>query len=210
MVSPVANIEAVPGHSINAEFVRLTVVNGPDAGVYTFSSSFKVETLPGEPDQFNPGTTGGVTYTPLGGLIGVSGNQRDLSVTSFDTSISIGGIDPVKMGRVIDADLKGSKIEIWRGFYNSNFVLTTVSKRYTGIVTGYSLQEDRVDRIDTFTLALHCSSYKKVLENRHAGRFTNSQSWNQLIDNTDPAYDKSMDGVAAINPVVFPFGQKLA
>lgn len=205
MVTLVNNIEAAPSHSINAEFVRLTVPGGPDGGVYTFSSSFKVEQLPGEPDQFNPGTTGGVTYTPLGGLVGVSGHQRDLSATSFDTSISLAGIDPNKLGLVIDARLKGSKIEIWRGFYNTNFGLTSVSKRYTGIVTGYSLQEERVDRIDAFTLSLHCSSYKRVLENRHSGRFTNPQSWRNFSPN-----DSSMDSVPSINGVVFPFGVKLA
>lgn len=210
MTTPITNIETSPGRSINAEFIRLTVQNGPDAGVYTFSSSFKVETLPGEPDQFNPGTTAGVTYTPLGALVGVSGHQRDLSVTSYDTSITLVGIDPDKLKRVIDAHLKGSMIEIWRGFYNDQYTLVKVSKRYTGIVTGYSLQEDRIDRIDAFTLNLHCSSYKRVLENRHSGRFTNAQSWNAKTPIGDPLYDKAMDNVPAINPVVFPFGVKLA
>ena len=205
MVTQVTHIEAAPSHSINAEFVRLTVPGGPDGGVYTFSSSFKVEQLPGEPDNFNPGTVGGVTYTPLGGLVGVSGHQRDLTVTSYDTTVSLAGIDPTKLALVIDAKLKGSQIEIWRGFYTTNFGLTTVSKRYTGIVTGYSLQEDRIDRQDTFTLQLHCSSYKRVLENRHAGRFTNPQSWKKFSPD-----DTSMDNVPNINGVSYPFGVKLA
>jgi hypothetical protein len=219
-------ITAVQGTSklVNAEFIRLTIQGGPDGGVYTFSSSYKIESftdpVTGDTIIGNPGTTATnalSTFTPLGGLVGVSGHQRDLSVTSFDTSVTIQGIDPDKLGLVIDAKIKGSRIEIWRGFYDANMNLSSVSKRYTGIVTGYNLTEDRVQEVDTFSLDLHCSSYKRVLENRHAGRFTNSQSWNgtatqYLSDGVtlNPAYDASMDGVAALNGATFNFGVKLA
>jgi hypothetical protein len=197
---------------VNAEFVRLTVEGGPDGGVYTFSSGYKVETFTDtasglQVTNVNPGNTANtLAFKPLGALVGVSGHQRDLTVTSFDTNISLAGIDPNKLKLVIDASIKGSKIEIWRGFYNANNILTEASKRYTGIVTGYTLTENRVGEIDTFVLDLHCSSYKRVLENRHSGRFTNSQSWRQ----NGNANDTSMDAVANLTNIVFPFGQKLA
>lgn len=211
MTTAITDVQNTP-HLLNAEFVRITVPGGPNNGVYTFSSSYRIESFTdpatGQLIIGNPGTdatNSQSTFTPLGGLVGISGHQRDLSVTSFDTSITLSGIDPTKLGLVIDAKLKGSKIEIWRGFYNVNFILNSVSKRYTGIVTGYSIDENRIDRVDAFTLSLHCSSYKRVLENRHAGRFTNSQSWRQFSPN-----DAGMDGVAALNGATFNFGQKLA
>jgi hypothetical protein len=212
MANIVNSVSSTTNLLINAEFVRLTIEGGPDGGVYTFSSGYKVETFTDtssglQVTNANPGNTSNtLAFKPLGALVGVSGHQRDISVTSFDTNITLTGIDPNKLKLVIDASIKGSKIEIWRGFYNTNNILTEASKRYTGIVTGYTLTENRVGQIDTFVLDLHCSSYKRVLENRHSGRFTNSQSWRQN-GNTN---DTSMDAVANLTNIVFPFGQKLA
>ena len=55
----------------NAEFVKLTLnlANGSQQ-THTFSTSYKNETIDG------------VNYSPLGGLISVSTQQRDLSATS--------------------------------------------------------------------------------------------------------------------------------
>lgn len=194
----------------NAEFVRLEVVGpGSGSGVYTFSSSYKIETFAGG-TAFNPGITT-ATYTALGGLVGISGHQRDLAVTSYDTTITLIGVDSSKIGLVIDAGLKGSKVQIWRGFYDEFGVLKgDPVLRYTGIVTGYNIEEERQERVDAFTVSLHCSSYKQVLENRVAGRHTNPTSWNQGLSSSDPAYDLGMNNVAALNNAKFNFGQKLA
>lgn len=181
----------------NAEFVRLEVPGGPGTGIYTFSNSYKPETINSEGFA--------VEFEALGALVGVSGHQRDLSVTSYDTSITLVGIDKTKIGLVIDAGLKGGKVQIWRGFYDENMVLEgDPVLRYTGIVTGYSIQEERQDRTDFFSLVLHCSSFKKVLENRVAGRFTSASSWKNL----NPS-DVAMDNVSGLHLAQFNFGQKL-
>ena len=82
------NIPAVaddPAVLSNAEFVKLTIyndVNDPnDVDIYTFSSSYREETIDG------------TVYSPMGGLLQVGIQQRDLRVTSADTSISLSGID---------------------------------------------------------------------------------------------------------------------
>jgi hypothetical protein len=181
----------------NAEFIRVTIPDDPNSP-YTFSNSYKIET-------FSGGDFVG-TYTNLGGLLAVSGHQRDLAVTSFDTTISLIGIDQTKIGLIIDAGLKGSKIEIWRGFYDTTYNLTSDPVlRYTGIVTSYVIDEQLQDRVNSFVLNLHCSSYKRVLENRIAGRNTTAASWKQF----NPT-DISMDRVASLNNAKFNFGQKLA
>ena len=219
---------------IDAEFVRITVYNPiTDAGfipiTYSFSSSFKSETIT---DLVGNSTITTSTFTPLGGLVGISGHQRDLMVTSYDTQVTMIGIDKTKIGLVLEvganpgsgvttyhAGLKGSKIQIWRGFYDTTYnLIDTPQLRYTGIITSYHINEDRQGQIDTFTLTLQCSSYKTVLENRMAGRHTNGSSWNKNIapnyDNTgfpqNPLYDSAMDRVQAIHNTTFAFGSKAA
>lgn len=203
---------------IDAEFIKLYVPGATYAGgpTYYFSSSHKNETIidPESIDGSGSGTT--VAYTPLGGLVSISGHQRDLSVTSFDTVISLIGIDPTKIGFVLEignnpnntthAGLKGSKIQIYRGFYDESYnLIDTPQLRYTGVVTSYTITEEQQDRHDAFTLALHCSSYKTILENRTVGRYTNQSSWQNL----NPT-DVSMNRVAGLSKTTFPFGVKLA
>jgi hypothetical protein len=177
----------------NAEFVKLTIYNeyGNTANnnVYTFSSSYQAETIDG------------VTYGPLGGLLAVGVQQRDIRVTSADTSISISGIDGNNMAVVLGTLIRGSKIEITRGFYDNNYNLTSNAQRFTGIVTNYNISEERQDQEDNFTITLNASSFKSVLENRIAGRKTNSESWKEY----NPT-DTSMDRVPSLADRAFSFG----
>jgi hypothetical protein len=177
----------------NAEFVKLTIYNeyGNTANnnVYTFSSSYQSETIDGQ------------VYGPLGGLLAVGVQQRDIRVTSADTSISISGIDGNNMAVVLGTLIRGSKLEITRGFYDNNYVLTSNAHRFTGIVTNYQISEERQDQDDNFTITLNASSFKSVLENRIAGRKTNSESWKEY----NPT-DTSMDRVPSLADRAFSFG----
>ena len=159
--------------------------------VDTFSSAYRPESIDG------------VVYTPLGGLLAIGVQQRDLRVTSADTSISLSGVSGNNIQLALDNTLIGSKVEIIRGFYNNNFVLSNVAPRFTGIVTSYNIAEDFEDKTDNFTVSVNCSSYKAVLENRIAGRKTNKQSW-QAVDPTD----SSMNNVYSIAITPFDFGKK--
>ncbi len=185
----------------DAEFVRLDVT-GAEGSPYFFSSSFRNETIT---DPLTGTTsTATVTFIALGGLLSVSGHQRDMSVTGFDTSVSLVGIDKTKIGNILNVGLKGSRIQIYRGFYNENYVLSgSPVLRYTGIVTSYALAEDRTEYEDNFVLTVNCSSYKLVLENRTAGRYTNEKSWRRFN-----ASDAGMDNVANISNQFFNFGEK--
>jgi hypothetical protein len=178
----------------DAEFVRVTL---PSGTVYGLSTSYKTETFSG--GSFV------TTFTPMGALVSISQQQRDLSVTSFDTNIALAGVDETQIGTIIDAGIKGGKIQMWRGFYDADYNLTATYLRYTGIITGYVIDENFGDRSDTFVLSLHCSSFKQVLETRVAGRFTNKNSWQSFYPN-----DKSMNNVAALANVKYDFGKRLA
>lgn len=180
----------------NAEFVKLTVT--PDIGLpvtYTFSSSFRTETIDG------------VVYQALGTLLNIGTQQRDLRVTSSDTTITLSGLDSDNVYIVLGTKIKGSLVEIWRGFYDENYNLVNTVRRYNGIITSYTITEDlqQDSNLDNFVISVNCSAYKTVLENRIAGRKTNSNSWKEF----NPT-DVSMDRVQAISEAYFDFGKPIS
>jgi hypothetical protein len=179
----------------SAEFVKLTIYNDvsntSNVTVHTFSSAYKNETIDG------------VNYLALGGLLQVGAQQRDIRVTSGDTTVALSGVSGNNIPIVLGTKIRGSKLEILRGFYDANMVLETPAyPRFTGIVTNYNVSEDREAQDDNFTVTISASSYKTVLENRIAGRKTNKESWRYFNSN-----DASMDNVYAISGVQFDFGQ---
>ena len=190
-------IPAVAGNKpsiTSAEFIKLTIYNDAanvaDTSIYTFSSAYSYETIDGQ------------VYSPMGGLLAVGVQQRDLSVTSASTSVTLSGIGSDNIFMVLEKKIKGSKLEITRGFYDDNQVLTSVAKRYTGIITSYNITEERVDINDTFTVTVNASSYKLVLQNKTSGRRTNPISWQQFY----PA-DTSMKWISSLSGRTFDFGQ---
>ena len=165
-----------------------------DVSVFTFSSAYKFETI------------GDTTYSPMGGLLAVGIQQRDIRVTSADTSLSLSGIpadDSNNIATVLGYKIRGSKVEIDRGFYNNNYVLANTAHRFTGIVTSYNITEERHDLVDNFTVTLNASSYKTVLENKISGRKTNPESWKVFSP-----LDTSMDNIYSLADQYFDFGVK--
>jgi hypothetical protein len=188
-------INAVTGTQINhAEFVRLTVGTAED--VYTFSNAPA------------PITINGITFANLGALLNVGDVQRDIKATSDDMTIQLTGIDPTNIGIILGNEIKGSVVEIWRGFFDSNNqIITTPTqqffKRYQGIINSVSINEDfdTPNRIRVATCSISCSSMRRVLENRMSGVKTNKTMWQYSY----PA-DVSMSRVSEISNSYFDFG----
>jgi len=189
-------IAAVNGSQINhAEFVKLTVGNA--ATVYTFCNAAA------------PITVGGITFANLGALLNVGDVQRDIKATSDDMTIQLTGIDPTNVGIILGNEIKGSLVEVWRGFFDSNNqIITTPTtqffKRYQGIINSVSITEDfnteLRQRIATCSIA--CSSMRRILENRLSGMKTNQDAW-QFVYGTS---ETSMNRVAQISNTFFDFG----
>ena len=177
-----------------AEFVKLTIYNDysntANVSVYTFSSAYKNETIDGD------------VYLALGGFLGVGVQNKDIRITSSDTGIALSGISGNNIVVVLGAKIRGSEVEIKRGFYNSDYTLGNVYPRFKGVVTNYAITNDREDVDDTFTVTITASSYKLVLQNRIAGRYTNKESWRYWNAN-----DASMDNVYSIAGRTFDFGK---
>ena len=188
-------INAVTGSQINhAEFVKLTVGNA--ATVYTFCNAAA------------PITVGGITFSNLGALLSVGDVQRDIKATSDDMTIALTGIDPTNVGIILDSDIKGSLVEVWRGFFDSNNqIITTPTtqffKRYQGIINSVSITEDFSSEARTriATCSISCSSMRRVLENRLSGVKTNQNNWQFIY-----AGDTSMNRVSEISNTFFDFG----
>jgi len=192
------NIPAVansPPQINSAEFVKITIYNeyGNTANttVFTASSSYKDETIDG------------TSFSAAGGLMSVGGQQKDIRVTSADTTVALSGIPNTTISLVLGSKIRGSKLEIWRGFYDNGGNLTSNAKRFTGIITSYNIEEDRAELEDTFTVAVNASSYKSVLENRIANRKTNPENWEYWYPN-----DSSMVNIYSIATQTFDFGKK--
>jgi hypothetical protein len=190
------DIAALSGPQINhAEFVKLTV--GTAGTVYTFCNAAA------------PITVGGITFSNLGALLNVGDVQRDMRSTSDDMTIALTGIDPANIALILSNDIKGSLVEVWRGFFTSNNqIITTPTtqffKRYQGIINSVAITEDFNSEARTriATCSISCSSMRRVLENRLGGVKTNQSSWQFLYPG-----DTSMNRVATIANTYFDFGK---
>jgi hypothetical protein len=190
-------INAVTGSQINhAEFVKLTVGKTGAQTIYTFCNAAA------------PITVDGITFSNLGALLSVGDVQRDIKATSDDMTIALTGIDPTNVALILSNDIKGSLVEVWRGFFNSNNqILTSPTqqffKRYQGIINSVSITEDFNSEARTriATCSIACSSMRRVLENRLSGIKTNKNNWQFIYAN-----DTSMNRVAEISNQYFDFG----
>lgn len=177
----------------HAEFVKLTM---PDE-TYTFCNAAA------------PITVSGVTYAGMGSFLGISEIQRDIKASSYDLRLMLTGIDPNYIAVILDSDIKGSTVEIWRGFLDDNNQIITSPtpqffKRYQGIVSNFAINEDYNEQLRTriATAVASCSSMRLVLQNRVGGMRTNSTVWQAFYPN-----DTSMNRVSTIAGMYFDFGK---
>lgn len=177
-------------------------------------SEFVRITLPGQTVTFCSAATtitvNGITFTGLGDLLQISDIQRDIKSTGADMTISLTGIDGNNVGMVLSSGIKGSLVEVWRGFFDdNNQIIETPTeqffKRYQGIVNNISISEEFNEEFRTrvATCSVSCASIRLVLENRIAGVKTNHVSWQALYPD-----DASMSRVSQIVAQYFDFGKK--
>lgn len=179
----------------DAEFIKLTIeLTAGGTETYTFSSAYKHEVIDG------------VTYLPTGGFLSISQHQKSIDSTNFDTSIQLAGIDQQNIFIALSPiyKLKGSVVEIYRGFYNDAYILTETSLRFTGIVNSFTITEEQDENDLSYAVALTCSNFKSIFENKRSGRFTNKASWQRYAPT-----DKSMNRIETLHNKAFDFGRSL-
>jgi hypothetical protein len=186
------------------ELVELTILStstyAPTAPDPIFlTSSYKTETwtMPA-PD----GRT--LSFLPVGGFLAVGEQHRDLQISSFDTTLTLDGFAAANIATVLNHDLRGSVVKIWRGFYNNTGTLTAVYKRFSGIVASYVITEGSDPANKTYAIVVNAASYKTIMANNIGGRRTNVDDWARFSPG-----DTSMSKVAALNGAYFNFGVKV-
>ena len=102
-ISPVSNTTNIR----YADFVRVTT----PTDTYLFSTAPYAITVPAV--DLRP-------FDGLGQLVKIGDATRDIKSTANETSISLVGIDTALLGWVLGQNIKGSKIEMWHGFFNTN------------------------------------------------------------------------------------------
>jgi hypothetical protein len=181
----------------HSEFVKLSIGPlGSPTAVYTYCNAG------------GPVTVDGTTFSNLGSLLTVGDVQRDIKATSDDMTIALTGLNPYNIGIILSSTIKGSIVEVWRGFLDSNNqIITTPTtqffKRYQGIINNVSITEDYNVQMRTrvATCSISCSSMRRILENRISGIKTNQKSWQEFYPS-----DTSMNRVAEIQSTYFDFG----
>jgi hypothetical protein len=180
-----------------ANFVRITT---PSA-TYRFAttpSAITVSAIDPEP------------FSGLGQLVSVGSVQRDIKSTAAETTVTLVGIDTTMLALVLGAELKGSQIEMWHGFFDQNNALITTGgagglyQFFNGFINSFSIGEQWMEEARSYvgTATVSASSVQLILQNRIAGRYTNNNSW-QFFNSGDT----SMERVNYISTINYYFGK---
>lgn len=181
-----------------AQFVRVTTKDT----VYRFATTPKAITVP---------AVDALPFDAVGLLMKVGDAQRDIKSTANETAFTLVGIDTAMLGWVLGLNVKGSKIEAWNGFFNTDGELLTAGgsgglyKFFTGYVSSFSITEEWMEDIREFVgvISVSAASIQLILQNRTAGRYTNNNSW-QFFNSGDT----SMNRVAFVSTINYYFGKE--
>jgi hypothetical protein len=193
--------EIVPVQNTNniriADFVRLTT----PTETFRFASTPSVLTIPAVDAQ---------PFEAVGQLVKVGDATKDIKSTANETTVTLVGIDTAMLGLVLGQNIKGSQIEMWHGFFDTNGALITTGgsgglyQFFNGYVNNMSISEQWMEEVRMFvgTITVSASSIQLILQNRTAGRYTNNNSWTFF----NPT-DTSMNRVSFITNINYQFGK---
>lgn len=180
-----------------ADFVRVTT---PSA-TYRFATTASTLTIPAVDAQ---------PFDAVGQLMQVGDVQRDIKSTANETTFTFVGIKTEMLGWVLGQEIKGSKIEAWKGFFDTEGALITTGGQgglyqyFNGFVNSFGISEQWMEEVRMFVgiISVSASSIQLILKNRQAGRYTNDNSWQFFAPG-----DTSMDRVAFISTINYYFGK---
>jgi hypothetical protein len=183
-----------------ADFLRITTVGGTYL-MTTAPANLTVSAVDESPFQ------------SVGTLLSIGDIQRDIKSTANDTTITLSGIDTSMLGFVLGQNVKGSPIQLWHGFFDTNGALITTGgtgglyQYFNGIITSFAISEQWMDEARMYlgTISVSASSIQLILQNRIAGRYTNNSSWQFYNSN-----DTSMNRVPFIETINYQFGKDAA
>jgi hypothetical protein len=174
-------------------FVKIDV---PGYAVLAFSDYYKAQTF------------SGTNYQALGQLVSVTNNSSSLRATSEEITVTISGIPAGRVSEILDNKIKGSRIEVYRAFFNTETgellnIAGNPAGKFKGVISNYSISDDLGEGDDTGTVAivLSATSVVDLLNNKVTGRRTNPLDHKEFYPG-----DQSMDRVPALAKSNFNFG----
>jgi hypothetical protein len=193
VITPVENTNNIR----YANFLRITT---PSA-TYRFATTPTALTIP---------AVDASPFSGLGQLVSVGSVQRDIKSTAAETTATLVGIDTSMLALVLGAELKGSQIEMWHGFFDQAGNLITsggtggLYQFFNGYINSFSIAEQWMEEARAYvgTATVSASSVQLILQNRVAGRYTNNNSW-QFYNSGDT----SMNRVNYITNINYYFGK---
>ena len=108
IIGPVENTNVI-------RYADLFQLSMPD-GTYYFATTPAPITVP---------SISTIPFTALGQLVSVGSVQRDIKSTANETTVTLVGIDTAMLALVLNSKIKGSRIDLWHGFFDSNNQLIT-------------------------------------------------------------------------------------
>jgi hypothetical protein len=180
-----------------ADFVRVTT---PSA-TYRFATT---------PTSLTISAVDSQPFDALGSLVKIGDAARDIKSTANETTVTLVGLDTALLGWVLSQNVKGSLIEMWHGFFDSDNNLITgggtggLYKFFTGYINTFSISEQWMEEVRQYvgTISVSAASIQIILQNRNAGRFTNNNAW-QFFNATDT----SMNRISYIQTINYAFGK---
>ena len=180
-----------------ADFVRVT----------TPSATYRFTTAPA---SITVSAVDPLPFAGVGQLVQVGSAARDIKSTANETTFTLVGIDTAMLGWVLSQQVKGSKIEAWHGFFDTNGALITTGgtgglyKFFTGYINSFTISEEWMEeaRMKVGYIGVSASSIQLILKNRLAGRYTNDNSWQFFTPG-----DTSMNRVSFVSTINYQFGK---
>ena len=181
-----------------ADFVRIN----NNSSIYRFATTPTAITVPAVDAN---------AFTGLSQLVKIGSAQRDMKSTANETTVTLVGIDLTMLALVLGTSIKGSYIEMWHGFFDSNNELITTGgtgglyQFFSGYINSFTISEQWFEEVRGYlgVITISASSIQLILQNRIAGRYTNNNSW-QFYNPTDT----SMARVNYISTQNYLFGKK--
>lgn len=181
-------------------YVRLQI----DEYRTTAGGSYSAQVLRFSDDNTNL-TINGELYTPLGEFLSITSSTSELRPTGSSVNIVISGIPTNNIAEILHSKIKGSPVEIYRGYFDvgTGSIIGSVQGRFLGSVNNLSLEEefDVVSRTASNIIQLECSSNVEILSNKFAGRKTNPTSMKKFYST-----DTSFDRIPNLADTTFNFG----
>jgi hypothetical protein len=151
---------------------------------------------------------GGTLYQGIGQLLSVTDTTNNLRAAPEELTLTISGIPEGNIADVLNNKIKGSKLDIYRAFFNSETaellsIAGNPAGKFRGVIANYSIVDDleEGDSLGTFKIVLVATSVVDLLNNKVSGRRTNPIDQDALYPG-----DESFNRVPALAKANFNFG----